>query len=127
MTCTGTCRKPHGNQAHCGAECHQTFSTVGVFDHHRTGPVGERRCADPTERGMHLDAYGVWREGGTRPRYWDAPAADAVPPQGCETGSVVPSPTPDDPRPADSLSGGWGDYPRPTQGRGSTIERRRLR
>lgn len=112
MTCKPTCRKPNGNQAHCGADgCHETFSTVANFDRHRVGDPEHRRCADPAERGMRINAFGVWSHGGTRPRYWDADSASAVMTQGGETVPVVPPPRADDSEPAETRSGGWGDYP----------------
>lgn len=71
MTCTSTCRKPNGNQAHCAAAgCHQTFAGITGFDHHRVGPVGQRVCMGPAERGMHLNARGVWSMPGGN-AYWD--------------------------------------------------------
>jgi hypothetical protein len=71
VSCTTNCRKPNGNQAHCGA-CHQTFAGITGFDHHRVGPVDERVCVPPAERGLHLNAHGVWSlpSGG---KYWIVP------------------------------------------------------
>lgn len=71
MSCTTTCRKPNGNQAHCGAAgCHRTFSTVANFDKHRTGDAEHRHCADPATVGLRLGTDQIWRgEPGTwRPR-----------------------------------------------------------
>jgi hypothetical protein len=94
MSCTTECRKPKGNQAHCGAEgCHQTFAGITGFDRHRVGPVGERVCVAPAERGMHLNAHGVWSLPGSG-AYWAAPqpSDDAVAAQRPE---LVPASTPD--------------------------------
>ncbi len=113
MTCTSTCRKPNGRQAHCGATgCHQTFSGLTMFDHHRVGAVEERHCADPAARGMHLDAYGVWRENGTRPSYWDADSRSRREPQSDETPSRVSEYGSDDSVALETRSGGpWGEHP----------------
>jgi hypothetical protein len=72
MSCTTTCRKPNGNQAHCGA-CHETFSAVSTFDRHRTGSTHERRCAHPEAVGLRLNTHGVWTGEG-RPAFWDTRA-----------------------------------------------------
>lgn len=104
MTCTSTCRKPNGRQAHCGA-CHETFSTVAVFDHHRTGHAEARRCEPPTERGMHRDAYDVWRRAAA-PLSWYADPARRIQPQGAETGPVVPPGTPGHSEAAETTTGG---------------------
>lgn len=84
MTCTTACRKPNGNQAHCGA-CHETFSGITAFDHHRIGPVDERTCVTPTDCGMHLNAYGVWSQEGGR-AYWERPQGST----GTQTAEPVP-------------------------------------
>jgi hypothetical protein len=78
MSCTSTCRKPNGNQAHCGS-CHQTFAGITGFDHHRVGQIDERVCVAPAERGMHLNAYGVWSLPSSG-AYWadPQPSGDAV-------------------------------------------------
>lgn len=75
MTCTPECRKPNGNQAHCGADgCHQTFAGITAFDAHRAGPVDERHCRPPADCGMRLNAWGVWSQSGDgRPAFWDRP------------------------------------------------------
>ncbi len=48
---------------HCAA-CHLTFTAVGSFDEHRTGPTDTRRCMTRDElrrRGMEPNANGHWR------------------------------------------------------------------
>jgi len=87
MTCTSTCRKPNGNQAHCGATgCHQTFSTVANFDKHRIGGIEERRCADPASVGLRLGADGIWRG---KPGTWNPRAQSAEDAQTADPGAVV--------------------------------------
>lgn len=109
MTCTPACRKPRGRQAHCSA-CHRTFTTVSAFDHHRIGHVDDRSCADPVVRGMHLNAHGVWaREGGAR--FWTANAQPSYDTQTAESPSLVGEDANGTPKAAETLSGGWGDYP----------------
>lgn len=104
MTCTSTCHKPRGRQAHCSA-CHRSFTAVSAFDHHRIGHVKARTCADPADRGMHLTAHGVWaRQGG--PRFWPTRAHDSGGTQGAETGPVVPRDTPGHFEAAETISGG---------------------
>ncbi len=63
-TCT-TCEKSWtGTQPeHCTA-CHETFGGTRAGDLHRVGsysdPGDPRRCLDPAEAGMRLDARGIW-------------------------------------------------------------------
>jgi hypothetical protein len=65
-----------GHCATCGAEwdgfkichcslCHLTFTAVGGFDFHRTGPAADRRCrtqAELTEKGYEPNSHGQWRK-----------------------------------------------------------------
>ncbi|MET0417111.1 MAG: hypothetical protein ABW022_13920 [Actinoplanes sp.] len=48
--------------AHCSA-CHETFAGVSGFDQHRL----RGHCCPPAERGLALDAHGVWRNPNARP------------------------------------------------------------
>lgn len=46
--------------------CGERFGGVRLFDRHRVGPVGERRCLTSeamAARGWHRDARGLWRDG----------------------------------------------------------------
>ena len=99
MTCTPECRKPHGNQAHCGS-CHQTFSTVANFDKHRTGDAEHRRCVDPEAISLRIGVDLIWRG---EPGTWRPRAHAADPPQTAE-----PAPTGGIgyPEPAEAISGG---------------------
>jgi hypothetical protein len=84
MTCTPACRKPHGRQAHCGAEgCHRTFGSVSGFDAHRRGDADHRHCIDPAlitkDGGMHLDRHGIWRWTGVSPNPHARSARESAP------------------------------------------------
>lgn len=92
MTCTTDCRKPNGNQAHCGA-CHRTFSSVSTFDRHRSGHVDDRHCVSPEGVGLRLNHHGVWAGEG-RPGFWTANAPGSDDAQTAETPELVPASTP---------------------------------
>lgn len=62
MPCTATCAQPSPTNAHCAADCHETFGSVSGFDRHRRG--GE--CLDPATLAMHRDRNGIWRMDGQR-------------------------------------------------------------
>lgn len=100
MTCVSTCRKPSPSNAHCGA-CHVTFGSVSGFDRHRRGG----QCYGPALLDMHRDGNGIWRMDGRNP-HADAHSADDVLPQDGENGPGVGRDTPDDSKPAKTLSGG---------------------
>lgn len=59
-----TARWPIGTgAAHCPT-CHRTFTSVGGFDQHRTGPITGRRCLGETELralGYAPNDRGRWR------------------------------------------------------------------
>jgi hypothetical protein len=48
------------SRAHCSG-CHETFTTYGASDKHRTGTFGvDRRCAHPLAVGLVQRASGIW-------------------------------------------------------------------
>lgn len=66
--------------AHC-ASCHNTFSTVALFDRHRVSyrcAVPSRLRVDSGSRAglplMRLDDRGIWVSAAPRPEYWKAQA-----------------------------------------------------
>ena len=50
QTWTGT------SAAHCGAECHLTFTSLSAFDRHRRGG----KCLDPDEVGLVMKERDRW-------------------------------------------------------------------
>jgi hypothetical protein len=108
VTCTSTCRKPNGRQAHCGA-CHHTWAGVTGFDEHRRGD----RCLSPAEIGHTTDAHGVYRapiSESARARLaslrGNAHSARRIQPQGAETGPVVGRDTPGNSEAAETITCG---------------------
>lgn len=57
--CSCGARWPGLSACHCPT-CHRTFTTVGNFDRHRVGPMGNRHCADPESVGLVLNKRGLW-------------------------------------------------------------------
>ncbi|MEX5636993.1 hypothetical protein [Parafrankia sp. FMc2] len=59
-----TTRWPIGTSAaHCPT-CHLTFASIGGFDTHHTGPIGNRQCLDEAELralGYAPNDRGRWR------------------------------------------------------------------
>lgn len=60
------------NICHC-AVCHMTFTAVGGFDAHRTGPDEHRQCRTPDEMidlGYEPNAYNQWRKPAPADHKW---------------------------------------------------------